>query len=149
MNSNESTGANLSWTAILLRWKKGAPPSARLSGARNEVDGGGRRRGSSFGKPPSLCFPLEGQARRSNARKHPRRAKAPRRSAPAKSGLSYLTVPFLSRWKEHSWPEQGWAWLGRCTMPIREIEFSRQQFFPGAGMRGWAHESCRLGWSPS
>src|SRR5208282_3624495 len=43
------------------------------AGQGDEVDGGGRRPRSSFGKLPSLCLPGGSPARGNDARDHPRR----------------------------------------------------------------------------
>ncbi len=53
--------------------KKGAAESEKPSGARDEVDGGGRRPRSSSGKLPSLCIPGGGQARGNDACSDPGR----------------------------------------------------------------------------
>src|ERR1700739_4040778 len=65
--------------------KKGATPSGKQKGRRrrksqagqgDEVDGGGRRRGCSSGRPPSLCIPGGSQARGDDARRDPRKTAA-------------------------------------------------------------------------
>ena len=61
--------------------KKGAAESKNQAGQGAEVDGGGRRPRSSFGRLPSLCIPGGGQARRENARGDPCKAETPWRAA--------------------------------------------------------------------
>jgi hypothetical protein len=55
------------------QWKKGRRSRKNQAGQGDEVDGGGRRRGCSSGRPPSLCFPGGSPARGRNARDDPGR----------------------------------------------------------------------------
>jgi len=66
--------------------KKGAAVSENQAGQGDEVDGGGRRPGSSFGRPPSLCIPGGSPARGDDARGHPRRAASPCGPTAAEAG---------------------------------------------------------------
>src|SRR5713101_6468269 len=56
--------------------KKGLWSRKNQAGQGDEVDGGGRRRGCSFGRPPSLCIPGGSPARGDDARDHPCRPAA-------------------------------------------------------------------------
>src|SRR3989442_1893677 len=71
--------------AVLLRPKKGLWGGQNPPGERHEVDGGGRRPGSSSGRPPSLCVPGGSPAGGGNAGDDPGRAVAPPRSTPAEA----------------------------------------------------------------
>src|ERR1700674_4532247 len=62
--------------------KKGAAESGNQAGQGDEVDGGGRRRGCSSGRPPLFCIPGGSPARGDDARVDPRRPAASR-GAPA------------------------------------------------------------------
>ena len=51
------TGVKVFWMAVSLRQKKGLRRRQNQARQRHEVDGGGRRRGYSFGKPTGLGQP--------------------------------------------------------------------------------------------
>jgi len=57
--------------AVSLRPKRGLESRQNQAGQGHEVDGGGRRRGCSFGKAALLCIPERGPARGGNARLGP------------------------------------------------------------------------------
>jgi len=61
--------------------KKGAAKSENQAGQGYEVDGGGRRRGCSFGKAALLCIPERGPARGRNAHVDPGDPATPPRTA--------------------------------------------------------------------
>lgn len=50
-NATSSIGVKVFWMAVSLRLKKGLRRRQNQAGQRHEVDGGGRRRGCSFGSP--------------------------------------------------------------------------------------------------
>src|SRR5207245_9733222 len=85
-NASRCSGVNRSWTAVLLRPKKGLRSGQNPPGERHEVDGGGRRHGSSFGRLPSLCIPGGGPPRGDDARNDRRRTTTSCGPPPAKPG---------------------------------------------------------------
>src|SRR6476620_8812450 len=88
-NASNSTGANRFSTAVSLRRKKGLESRKNQAGQGHEVDGGGRRRGCSFGKAALLCFPERSPARGRNARVGPRDPAAARRAATPKNATGH------------------------------------------------------------
>jgi len=70
MSEASLTGASALSTAVLHLPKKGRLCRKDQKGQGNEVDGGGRRRRYSSGKPLGLCVPGGSQARRKDAPKN-------------------------------------------------------------------------------
>ncbi len=70
----------------LLPRKKGLRSRKNQAGQGDEVDGGGRRPRSSFGRVPSLCIPGGSPARGNDARDDPGRAASSPRPAAAEAG---------------------------------------------------------------
>ncbi len=66
--------------------KKGLRSRKNQAGQGDEVDGGGRRRGCSSGRLPSLCIPGGSPARGNDARGDPGRAASSPRPAKAEAG---------------------------------------------------------------
>src|SRR3989441_9760495 len=83
--ADRCSGANLFWTGVLLPPKKGRWSRKNQAGQGHEVDGGGRRPGSSFGKAPLFCIPARSAARGNDARDDPRKPPNPRRAAAAEA----------------------------------------------------------------
>src|SRR6267143_1555416 len=84
-NGNNCSGASPSWTGVLLPPKKGHWSRTNQAGQGHEVDGGGRRPGSSFGKTPLFCIPARSTARGNDARDDLRKPPNPRGAAAAEA----------------------------------------------------------------
>ncbi len=74
------------WTGVLLPRKKGLRSRKNQAGQGDEVDGGGRRPRSSFGKLPSLCNPGGSHTRGNDAGDDPGRAASSRGPTSAEAG---------------------------------------------------------------
>src|SRR5579863_7026322 len=72
--------------AVLLRRKKGLRSRKNQAGQGDEVDGGGRRRGYSSGRPPLFCIPGGSQTRGDDACGDPRRTESSRGPTEAETG---------------------------------------------------------------
>jgi len=85
-NAARLIGAKRSLMAVLLRRKRGRPSRQNQAGQGHEVDGGGRRPGSSSGKPASLCIP-GGSPARGHPGSHPGPATAEAGAGNCRQGL--------------------------------------------------------------
>ncbi len=135
--------------------------SAKPSEEANKVDGGGRRPGSSFGKPPSLCFPLGGQiveATLQTIRVARHQAGRPRQkleqligdrgydSDPLRNQLAGRGIEFIAlhRKNEHAPPTQNGLALRRYK---RRWIVERTFAWFGSFRRVVWHRDCRLPFS--
>src|SRR5215472_7024032 len=80
--------------AVSLRRKKGLESRKNQAGQGDEVDGGGRRRGSSSGKAALLCVPERSPARGRNACVGPRKPTTSPRATPRESTAGHCRSRF-------------------------------------------------------